>query len=214
MILFLPLTTLYLITLRAFGSPTQQTPLPSNCTLEEIQKLGSEVLTNILRNYDQNLVPNPLGVDVEIELIMQVVSEISEISYSFKSDLLYSQIWHDPALRFDHITNCLTNLTLSHKMMDRLWVPNVCFINSKKTEIHSSPTPNVFLLIFPNGTVWTNYRVAIQAPCDMEFTAFPMDEAKCELLFESYSFNVGKVRTVKICCPIANNRHLDPIILA
>jgi len=88
----------------------------------------------------------------------------------------------------------------------------VCFVNSKKTEVlylpiatavytltltlfkvHYSPTPNIFLLIFPNGTVWTNYRVAIQAPCKMDFTAFPMDRAVCELQFESYSFNVGKV---------------------
>uniref|UniRef100_A0A915J2T7 Neurotransmitter-gated ion-channel ligand-binding domain-containing protein n=1 Tax=Romanomermis culicivorax TaxID=13658 RepID=A0A915J2T7_ROMCU len=165
----------------------------NDCSLEKLQKLGGEVLTKILDKYDQNIMPNAKGVDVEIELIMQTVTEISEISYSFKSDLLFSQIWHDPALRFDYITRCFTNLTLSHKMIDKLWVPNVCFINSKKTEVHYSPTPNIFLLIFPNGTVWTNYRVAIQAPCIMDFTAFPMDRALCELMFESYSFNVGKV---------------------
>ncbi|KIH52473.1 hypothetical protein ANCDUO_17425 [Ancylostoma duodenale] len=55
-------------------------------------------------------------------------------------------------------------------MVDRLWTPNVCFVNSKKTEIHSSPTPNIFLMIYPNGTVWT-----------------------CELVIESYSYNAAKV---------------------
>jgi hypothetical protein len=28
----------------------------------------------------------------------------------------------------------------------------------------------------------------------MDFTVFPMDKATCTLTFESYSFNVGKVR--------------------
>lgn len=166
----------------------------NNCTLQEVQQLGSKVLEKIFKNYDQNLVPKAAGVDVEVDVIIQTVSEISEVSYSFKADVLFSQIWHDPALRFDHITNCLTNLTLNYKMIEKLWAPNVCVINSKKTEVHHSPTPNVFLLIFPNGTVWTNHRVVIQAPCEMDFTTFPMDETRCTLLFESYSFNIGKVQ--------------------
>ena len=86
------------------------------------------------------------------------------------------------------------NLSLSHRMVDRLWLPNVCFVNSKMSSVHSSPTPNIFLAIFPNGTVWMNYRVIVEAPCAMDFTVFPMDKASCELTLESYSFNVGKVR--------------------
>lgn len=174
---------------------TVRTPKPpiTDCTPAQTQMLGTKVLQEILKHYDNNLVPSPHGVDVEVELIIQSISEISEISYSFKSDLLFSQIWHDPGLRFDHITTCLINLTLSHRMIEKLWLPNVCFVNSKKTEIHASPTPNIFLLIFPNGTVWTNYRVVVQAPCKMNFTVFPMDVVHCELIFESYSFNAGKV---------------------
>lgn len=99
--------------------------------------------------------------------MIQSVAQVSEISSTFTLDLLFSQIWHDPRLRFDHLTDCLQNLTLGHAIIDRLWTPNVCFVNSKKTEIHTSPSPNIFLLLYPNGTIWVNYRLQVQGPCDM-----------------------------------------------
>jgi len=36
-------------------------------------------------------------------------------------------------------------------------------------------------------------RIILEAPCQMDFTTFPMDEAVCELTIESYSFNIGTV---------------------
>lgn len=55
--------------------------------------------------------------------------------------------------------DCVQNLTLSYRMVEKLWLPNVCIVNSKGSLIHQSPTPNVFLSILPNGTVWINYRL-------------------------------------------------------
>lgn len=79
-------------------------------------------------------------------------------------------------------------------MVDNIWLPNVCIVNSKGSAIHKSPTPNIFLAIFPNGTVWMNYRVVVESPCEMDFSFFPMDRVMCTTIFESYAFNVGKVR--------------------
>uniref|UniRef100_A0A915BBW0 Neurotransmitter-gated ion-channel ligand-binding domain-containing protein n=1 Tax=Parascaris univalens TaxID=6257 RepID=A0A915BBW0_PARUN len=168
----------------------------TDCVLGHAEKAATRIMTEMLKNYDRNLVPTMKGVDVDIELLIQRISEISEIQSSSKMDILFSQIWHDPGLSFkdEDGAQCLTNLSLSHRMVDQLWLPNVCIVNSKGSSIHQSPTPNIFLAIFPNGTVWMNYRIVVESPCDMDFTFFPMDRVECTTVFESYSFNVGKVR--------------------
>ncbi|ULT90402.1 hypothetical protein L5515_008464 [Caenorhabditis briggsae] len=146
-------------------------------------------------NYNKNTVPSKTSATVvSVEFGIQNIAQVSEMSASFTLDLLFSQIWHDPRLRFDHITNCLQNLTLGYSMVEKLWTPNVCFVNSKKTEIHSSPTPNIFLMIYPNGTVWVNYRLQVQSPCMVDLVLFPMDIMNCELIIESYAYNAAKVK--------------------
>uniref|UniRef100_A0A914DKL9 Ligand-gated ion channel 50 n=1 Tax=Acrobeloides nanus TaxID=290746 RepID=A0A914DKL9_9BILA len=156
--------------------------------------LAKSVLESLMYSYDRKNVPNAKGVDVKVDVIIQAMSSISENAASFTSDVLFSQIWLDPGMAFDNMTRCLPNLTLSHRTIDDIWLPNVCFQNSKSTTIHASPTPNIFLLIYPNGTIWVNYRVKVEAPCELDLTVFPMDVQRCTMTFESYSFNVGKVR--------------------
>uniref|UniRef100_A0A8R1DLR0 Uncharacterized protein n=1 Tax=Caenorhabditis japonica TaxID=281687 RepID=A0A8R1DLR0_CAEJA len=166
------------------------------CVLGQAEKAATRILTELLSKYDRNLVPKMKGVDVDVELLIQRVSEISEIQSASTMHILFSQIWHDPGLSFEHEegAHCLTNLSLSHRMVDNIWLPNVCIVNSKGSSIHKSPTPNIFLAIFPNGTVWMNYRVVVESPCEMDFSFFPMDRVMCTTIFESYAFNVGKVR--------------------
>ncbi|KHN88454.1 Ligand-gated ion channel 50 [Toxocara canis] len=152
------------------------------------------VLEHIMLSYDRKTVPIADGVDVKVDLILQAISSISEMAASFTADVLFSQIWLDPGLSFENMTRCLPNLTLSYRTIDDIWLPNVGFQNSKRTSVHESPTPNIFLLIYPNGTIWVNYRVKVEAPCELDMTSFPMDVQRCTMTFESYSFNVGRVR--------------------
>uniref|UniRef100_A0AC35FGN5 Uncharacterized protein n=1 Tax=Panagrolaimus sp. PS1159 TaxID=55785 RepID=A0AC35FGN5_9BILA len=146
------------------------------------------ILRSILNeHYDPQLVPNPKGVVVSVELALQTFYDISETSASFTADVLLSQIWHDERLKFNQHSHCLQNLTLSYIVTSKIWQPFVNFVNSKKSELHTSPTPNTFVLIYPNGTV---------SPCfmDRSFENFPMDEHVCGLVLESYAYNTAKVR--------------------
>ena len=44
---------------------------------------------------------------------------------------------------------------------------------------------NMFLMIFSNGTLWTNYRMKLTGPCNMNLKRFPFDTQTCLLTFES-----------------------------
>uniref|UniRef100_A0A1I7YNN7 Neur_chan_LBD domain-containing protein n=1 Tax=Steinernema glaseri TaxID=37863 RepID=A0A1I7YNN7_9BILA len=166
-----------------------------------IQELFSD------ERYDKNNLPTAnTSTSVVVELTVQSITEISEFSSSFKADVWFSQIWHDPRLDFSDRNYCLTNLSLAAHQLSNLWTPNVCFVNSKKVEIHASPTQNILLLAMNNGTIWVNHRVSLQGPCQLDLTYFPMDTQTCNIVFESYSYNTAEVRIVW--------RDWDPVTIA
>lgn len=40
------------------------------------------------------------------------------------------------------------NITMEPRMLQRIWTPNTCLINSKRTMIHASPSENVMLILY------------------------------------------------------------------
>lgn len=101
------------------------------CILGQAEKHATRILTDILQRYDRNLVPSIKGVDVDVELLIQKVTEINEIQSSSKMDILFTQIWNDPNLSFEQEegAQCLANLSLSYRMVDHIWIPNVCLVS-------------------------------------------------------------------------------------
>ncbi|KFD72262.1 hypothetical protein M514_01324 [Trichuris suis] len=146
--------------------------------------------------YNKHKLPKPNGMKVRVDTWIQAITSISESTQDFEVDLYINEMWEDPRLRFDHLNPCKPNMSLDNSLLDKLWTPNTCFVNSKEAFIHQSPFTNIFLMIYNNGSVWTNYRVKLTGPCQMELQRFPMDVQKCSLTFESFNYNVAEVHMV------------------
>jgi hypothetical protein len=112
----------------------------------------SLILATIMGPYNRHKVPGG-GVHVEVEVWVQEITTISDITSDFQLDIYISEMWLDPALAYSDLEPCKYNLSLNSELLKKLWTPNSCFINSKTANIHESPFPNVFLMIYPNGLV-------------------------------------------------------------
>lgn len=146
-------------------------------------------------DYGKHRIPGRGSVHVSVEMIVQDVTNIEEITQDFEIDLYLNELWLDPGLRFSHLNPCKQSLTLDHSFVEKhIWTPNTAFINSKEAQIHKSPFTNIFLIVYSNGTVWTNYRMKLKGPCNMKLMSFPMDEQECYLTFESFNYNTEEVR--------------------
>uniref|UniRef100_A0A915JZP0 Neurotransmitter-gated ion-channel ligand-binding domain-containing protein n=1 Tax=Romanomermis culicivorax TaxID=13658 RepID=A0A915JZP0_ROMCU len=118
----------------------------------------TEVIQALLVNYDRHQLPGPYGVNVSMEMHIQDISNINELSADFELDLMYSEIWLDPRLNFVNMSLCMKSITFRHPFRDLLWNPDTCIINSKNAEMHKSPSENKFVIVYEDGTVWINYR--------------------------------------------------------
>uniref|UniRef100_A0A0N5AF52 Ligand-gated ion channel 50 n=1 Tax=Syphacia muris TaxID=451379 RepID=A0A0N5AF52_9BILA len=160
---------------------------PENCTSDK------DIISKLLTEYKMHKTPSETGVIVWIEVWVQEVNAVNEITSDFDMDIYVTELWVDNALRYESMNPCKLNLSLNGEVLEKIWKPNTAFINSKSASIHKSPFSNVFLMIYPNGTVWVNYRVQVTGPCMMDFTSFPMDEQTCLLTLESFNYNQKEV---------------------
>ncbi|KXJ07016.1 Gamma-aminobutyric acid receptor subunit beta [Exaiptasia diaphana] len=151
----------------------------------------SALLNSLLVNYDNRLRPNFGGKHVVVTVGFWILSidEINVMDMDYRMDFFLRQLWHDPRLK--HSFN--GTLALGNYMMDKIWVPDTYFENSKSSSFHKVTTVNKMLTITSNGDVHYNSRITATASCPMDLRMFPIDIQECGLNIESYGYNADEM---------------------
>ena len=76
----------------------------------------------------------------------------------YKLDFFLRQLWNDPRLK--HNRN--ETLAVSNSMLDKIWLPDTYFENSKSSQFHKVTMINKLLSISPDGGVHYNARYSSQ----------------------------------------------------
>ncbi|GLH14021.1 Gamma-aminobutyric acid receptor subunit beta-like, partial [Gryllus bimaculatus] len=122
---------------------------------------------------------------VRTNMLIRSMGPFSELDMDYSMDCYFRQLWRDSRLSF---SGPIKNLSLSIKMLERIWRPDTYFYNGKNSYVHTITVPNKLLRITQDGDILYSMRLTIKAKCPMELRKFPMDSQSCPLIFGSYAY--------------------------
>ncbi|CAH1958831.1 unnamed protein product [Acanthoscelides obtectus] len=127
---------------------------------------------------------------VQTNILIRSMGPVSELDMEYSMDCYFRQYWRDQRLSF---MGPIKSLSLSIKMLERIWRPDTYFYNGKNSYVHTITVPNKLLRISQDGDILYSMRLTIKAKCPMELRSFPMDRQSCPLIFGSCEFSVLQV---------------------
>lgn len=68
-------------------------------------------------------------------------------------------------------------------------MPDLFFSNEKEGHFHNIIMPNVYIRIFPYGSVLYSIRVSLTLACPMNLKLYPLDRQICSLRMASCEYN-------------------------
>nr|AGS43091.1 glutamate-gated chloride channel b2 [Anopheles gambiae] len=144
--------------------------------------------------YDARIRPSGTnGTDgpaiVRINLFVRSIMTISDIKMEYSVQLTFREQWLDERLKFDDIGGRLKYLTLTEA--NRVWMPDLFFSNEKEGHFHNIIMPNVYIRIFPYGSVLYSIRVSPTLACPTNLKLYPLDRQVCSLRMASYGWTTA-----------------------
>uniref|UniRef100_A0A182F741 Uncharacterized protein n=2 Tax=Anopheles albimanus TaxID=7167 RepID=A0A182F741_ANOAL len=107
----------------------------------------------------------------------------------YSVQLTFREQWLDERLKFDDIGGRLKYLTLTEA--NRVWMPDLFFSNEKEGHFHNIIMPNVYIRIFPYGSVLYSIRISLTLACPMNLKLYPLDRQVCSLRMASYGWTTA-----------------------
>ncbi|XP_001237369.3 gamma-aminobutyric acid receptor subunit alpha-6 isoform X2 [Anopheles gambiae] len=147
------------------------------------------ILENLLKRYENSQMPtHGQGVPtlVQTNILIRSMGPVSELDMDYSMDCYFRQYWRDKRLSF---RGPIKSLSLSIKMLERIWRPDTYFYNGKHSHVHTITVPNKLLRLSQDGEILYSMRLTIKASCLMELRSFPMDRQSCPLVLGSYAYS-------------------------
>ncbi|KQS38754.1 uncharacterized protein Dere_GG23471, isoform I [Drosophila erecta] len=153
-----------------------------------------KVLDQILGagKYDARIRPsgiNGTATNVSVNMFLRSISKIDDYKMEYSVQLTFREQWTDERLKFDDIQGRLKYLTLTEA--NRVWMPDLFFSNEKEGHFHNIIMPNVYIRIFPNGSVLYSIRISLTLACPMNLKLYPLDRQICSLRMASYGWTTN-----------------------
>ncbi|XP_043067116.2 gamma-aminobutyric acid receptor alpha-like [Drosophila bipectinata] len=148
----------------------------------------SIILENLLQHYEKTQLPthgSHFPTVVRTNILIRSMGPVSELNMDYGMDCYFRQYWHDNRLSFN---GPIKSLSLSIKILDKIWRPDTYLYNGKHSHIHTITVPNKLLRLYQNGGILYSMRLTIKASCPMELNNFPMDRQSCPLVIGSYGY--------------------------
>ncbi|KAF6199641.1 hypothetical protein GE061_005939 [Apolygus lucorum] len=152
-----------------------------------------QVLDQILgpSSYDARIRPSGINgtagaTVVFVNIFLRSISKIDDYKMEYSVQLTFREQWLDERLKFNDFNGKIKYLTLTES--NRVWMPDLFFSNEKEGHFHNIIMPNVYIRIFPYGSVLYSIRVSLTLSCPMNLKLYPLDRQICSLRMASYGW--------------------------
>uniref|UniRef100_A0A1B6DYL5 Glutamate-gated chloride channel n=1 Tax=Clastoptera arizonana TaxID=38151 RepID=A0A1B6DYL5_9HEMI len=123
---------------------------------------------------------------VHVNIYLRSISKIDDYKMEYSVQLTFREQWLDERLKFNDFGGKIKYLTLTEA--NRVWMPDLFFSNEKEGHFHNIIMPNVYIRIFPYGSVLYSIRASLTLSCPMNLKLFPLDKQVCQLIMGSYGW--------------------------
>ncbi|KAL3083922.1 hypothetical protein niasHT_036493 [Heterodera trifolii] len=156
-----------------------------------------QILGQLLRNYDRRVRPpieagaNETAVRVSVNILVRMLSNIDVVDMEYSLQITFREQWVDRRLAYAQIGPQMSPsppkfLTVPH-VKARIWLPDTFFPTEKDAHRHMVDTENMFVRIYPNGTVLYSSRLSLVCSCPMRLQLYPLDVQHCDFDLISYA---------------------------
>ncbi|CAL2045572.1 CBN-LGC-39 protein [Caenorhabditis brenneri] len=123
--------------------------------------------------------------DVHVAVYIESMSSFKAQSMDFEVDMYLAMGWFDRRLAH----NCTHPILVTSKLIaDRIWYPDLYFVNSKYAYLQEVTTPNLMVIVYPDGLIFKTMRLDVTLSCMMDLKLFPLDYQECPLTIQSFAY--------------------------